>query len=339
MPDVIIQKLTATDGFIAFDLDDAPAFGVTRSAPKILVDGAQLLARTLTYRFASFERQIGGASAGINAAPDARADAVVAFCGEVEPLTAGGRFLTEPARGVSAADLGPLRAVDPRPAAYWDRATELTGASVAAAAAVAVGGLAGKAVAIEGFDATGAAVAAAVVEQGATVIAISTADGTAFHPVGFDPTTLAEAWAEHGPKLIGALSTDPVKTDVVFGAEVDVLVAGSKPGIIDHLVAVGVRARAVVPAAAVPVTAKGLATLRRAGTVVVPDFVSTAGPLFAGWPIDAEADPRPVAVDAVTAVLTEIAGHADGMLLGACHRAEAFLSTWRAELPFGRPLA
>ena len=32
-------------------------------------------------------------------------------------------------------------------------------------------------------------------------------------------------------------------------------------------------------------------------------------------------------------------GHADGPLLGACHRAEAFLRTWQDTLPFGRPLA
>ena len=28
-----------------------------------------------------------------------------------------------------------------------------------------------------------------------------------------------------------------------------------------------------------------------------------------------------------------------GPFLGACHTAEAFLSTWQDELPFGRPLA
>ena len=33
---VQIQKLTATDAFIVFDLDGAPAAGITRSAPKIL---------------------------------------------------------------------------------------------------------------------------------------------------------------------------------------------------------------------------------------------------------------------------------------------------------------
>ena len=109
MPAVTIQKLTSTDGFIAFDLDDAPAPGIVRSAPKILVDGATLLARSLTYRFASFERQVGGASAGVNAAPDGRAAAVAAFVAEIEPLVRDGRLLVEPAKGVSADDLAPLQ--------------------------------------------------------------------------------------------------------------------------------------------------------------------------------------------------------------------------------------
>ena len=65
-----IEKLASTDAFIVFDLDGVPGAGIVRAAPKILVDGATLLARSLTYRFASFERQVSGASAGINAAPD-----------------------------------------------------------------------------------------------------------------------------------------------------------------------------------------------------------------------------------------------------------------------------
>ena len=34
-----------------------------------------------------------------------------------------------------------------------------------------------------------------------------------------------------------------------------------------------------------------------------------------------------------------LAGSDDGPFLGACYAAEAFLSTWQDELPFGRPLA
>jgi glutamate dehydrogenase/leucine dehydrogenase len=339
MPTVTIQKLTATDGFIAFDLDDAPAVGVTRSAPKILADGATLLARSLTYRFASFEHRIGGASAGVNAAPELRAEALAAFCAEVEPLVRDGRFLTEAAKGVTVDDLAPLRAHDPRPPEYWSRHDELTALGVAVAAEAGAGGLAGRRVAIEGFDTWGPALAAAVVERGGTVVAVGTTAGTAADAAGFAPDTLAQAWAATGADLVAGLTSEPGRPGDVLGADADILVAASKAGIVDHTAAARVRATAVVPAAAVPVTAKGLAVLRRAGVVVLPDFVTTAGPLFAGWPGAGAIDPAAAAADAITAVLAEVGGHEQGPLLGACLRAEAFLGSWRPSLPFGRPLA
>jgi hypothetical protein len=41
----------------------------------------------------------------------------------------------------------------------------------------------------------------------------------------------------------------------------------------------------------------------------------------------------------VAGIISEILDHPDGPTLGACERAEAFLSTWQKALPFGRPFA
>jgi hypothetical protein len=58
MPGVKIQKLAKANGFLALDLPDAKlAVGPTRLAPKILQDGAEMLARSVTYTFASFGLQ------------------------------------------------------------------------------------------------------------------------------------------------------------------------------------------------------------------------------------------------------------------------------------------
>ncbi len=65
-----LRKLSSTDAFIVTDLEDVPCFGIIRSAPKILQGGAKDLARSMTYTFAAFEMQYGGASGGINAKPD-----------------------------------------------------------------------------------------------------------------------------------------------------------------------------------------------------------------------------------------------------------------------------
>lgn len=105
-----VDKLTGTDGFVVVDLDDATtSAGIVRLAPKVLRDGAELLARAVTYAFASFGVSgHGGASAGINAKPEARDDAVAAFVDEVRPRASSGELALAPGLGVGADDLSAL---------------------------------------------------------------------------------------------------------------------------------------------------------------------------------------------------------------------------------------
>ena len=88
-----VDKLTSADGFVVTDLDDAAtSVGIVRLAPKVLRDGAQLLARSVTYAFASFGiAGHGGASGAINAKPDGRDEAVAAFLEAVRPRAEAGR--------------------------------------------------------------------------------------------------------------------------------------------------------------------------------------------------------------------------------------------------------
>jgi glutamate dehydrogenase/leucine dehydrogenase len=126
---VVVRKLETTDGFYALDLEDATvSVGVVRLAPKVLVDGAELLARAATYAFAAFGVNAGGVSAGINAKPEGRDAAVTAFCEAVAPLVAEGRIHLSPGTGLTAEELAPLgcEPLDPSLAAR--------GAVVAAAA-------------------------------------------------------------------------------------------------------------------------------------------------------------------------------------------------------------
>ncbi len=344
--EVRIQKLEGTDAFIVFDLDDAAHnIGVTRVAPKILVDGATLLARSTTYLFATFEQEAGGASAGINVKPPTdRAEAVAAFVDEVRPLVEAGTFLTEPGKGISRDELAPLLAVDPRVGFDPGEAQLLLGLSAVAAADKARP-LDGARVAIDGLDTATASVITEVASRGATIVAVATAKGAAHAADGLDAAALAEAVAAHGAGALEALGFEAAVAGSVFGADADVLFTGSKSGVVDGDVAATIVAqgsvRAVVPIAPVPVTAKGLAVLRHGDVVVLPDFLTTCGPLFAMFPEEGATaeDVRGVVVEQVDTVLGEVLGHADGPLLAACYRAEAFLKTWQTTLPFGRPLA
>ena len=157
-----IRKLEKANGFVAIDLPDAQlAVGPTRLAPKILQDGAELLARSITYTFASFGLQHSGGSAGINSGPDERDDALTAYMEEMAPLVHDRRWLTWPGTGVTDDDLKAMRVVEgPRP----DDPT------LAAAGAVAAAGeLAGERVAIVGAGAVVDAARRAIGETSANL--------------------------------------------------------------------------------------------------------------------------------------------------------------------------
>lgn len=339
-----IHKLTSTDAFVAFDLDGAPAAGIVRSAPKILQGGAADLARSMTYTFATLEMQRGGASAGINAQPDDAAAAIAAFVAELTPMAAEGALALDAGKGVGDDQLAELTAADDRSALLSEAhgpstlGAHLAGLGPVVAAAAATGGLEGKRIAIEGFGDTGPSLAEAAAAQGATIVAISTAKGSMAAAGGLDPAELRGMWVESGDLMVGDGAEPAWK---VFGADADILFAGSKAGAINHETAGRLGASAVVPHGPLPFTARALAVMQRAEITVVADFVALAAPAVGAWPGDATdaASVIAKATAAIEAAVTETSGHQDGAFLGACHRAEAFLTTWRDSLPFGRPLA
>jgi len=297
---VSTRKFTTTEGFVVVDLDDAPAsFGVVRSAPKVLVDGARWLARSTTYQFAAFGMRASGASGAVNAAADAKSEAIAAAVAELSGEAWSNVHLTA-GRGISAADFSALRDHDPRPGDWFAQRDAALVAGLVAAAERAAGGLAGTTVAVEQFDAATGALVAALAEAGATVAEID--------------------------ESLGA--------DAVLHTDATVLFIGSKVGLLgDHLVS-HVRAQCIVPTGPMPVTTKALAALGRAGVVVLPDFVTTAGPL-ASWPGEGpDRDPAALVADRVASVLD----HPKGPVVGACEEAEAFLTSWTT-VPFGRPIA
>ena len=325
-------KLSSVDAFVIVDLDDAPiATGVVRQGPKILPSGAEDLARSLTYTYASLGMQRSGASAGINVADDAKADAIAAFVAELGAQAA--TLLLDAGKGVRATDLAGLRPSDPRQPLTTAQHNQLIAAGAVAAAEHANGGLDGARVAIEGFGPTSSELIAELAARGAKVVGLSTPKGSLRNSAGFSAAELAA-----GASLVGE-GADPAFK--VLGVDCDVLFAGSKTGAIDHKGAGFVTAKAIVPTAAIPVTAKALAALGRAGVVVLPDFVTLAGPVVGSWGAGGRTDDG-LADDtraAVRGILDELKGHADGPLLAACYRAEAFLASWQTKLPFGRPLA
>ncbi len=235
---VATHKLTSTNAFIIFDLEDAEtASGLVRCAPKILPSSAKELARSATYTFAAHGCKRGGASAGINAKGSERDEAVRAFTEEIAEMVAAGKFLPDAGRGVTEEDLQPLRASDRRGDAHFSKhgftedtsskyasskynsttlATYLQGVSAVAATEAALGALEGRTVALEGFGPAGLAAAKELEERGAKVVAVATAAGMSkvaagMSQAGFSHAELAEAFAAYGQEMVEHLETGSMK--------------------------------------------------------------------------------------------------------------------------------
>ena len=152
--------------------------------------------------------------------------------------------------------------------------------------------------------------------------------------------------AAPGPST--ALRSSGTEAGDVWSADADVLLVGTRMGALGHNIAGSLDVSDVACLHPIPFTTRALVILQAAGAVVLVDFVCLAGPLFAAWPgelaglegdaVTPEAT-EAAALEAITNLVRETSGHAEGAFLGACHHTESFLRTWRDELPFGRPLA
>jgi glutamate dehydrogenase/leucine dehydrogenase len=325
--------------------------GGTRLAPDVTRAEVALLARAMTYKFAALGEQVGGAKAGVAADPAdsaARAGLMARYCAEIRPLAEAGRFLTGPDMGTFEEDFAPLRERRAAPAAIGAAVDGvpfedvLTGYGVVAAAETALrfgrDGLTGRSVAIEGFGKVGGGVAREVVRRGGRVAAVSTVAGCLADPSGLDVERLLALRRHHGDDCVAHYGTAPGPPGMLFtAAEADVLVPGTRPGMISRQVAEALppAVRVVAPAANVPYTREGADVLYQRGIAALPDFVCNAGAVI-GYRSAPEATPEMVlaAVDRrIVELTTEALSHPAGPLAGACERAAAFLRGWWGEPP------
>ncbi|MEZ5268425.1 MAG: hypothetical protein R2714_00620 [Microthrixaceae bacterium] len=115
-----------------------------------------------------------------------------------------------------------------------------------------------------------------------------------------------------------------------WDAPAEVLLFGSKAGVLDHQRAADLPQQLLVPTAPLAFTPRALAVANRAGKVILADFLTTAGPLATR----AGLDPAQRLGELTRSTLASD----QGAVLGACTLAEAYLSQWCDELPFGRPI-
>lgn len=145
----------------------------------------------------------------------------------------------------------------------------------------AVGGVAGRRVAVQGFGNVGGVAAKLIHEAGAKVTHLSDKDIALYHPDGID-TSAAYAFVQRGGALTAWRDQYAPGVEVVAGADVltadvDILVPAALETVLTEANAGAVRAPLIVEGANAPTTPEADAIFRERGIVVVPDILANAG--------------------------------------------------------------
>jgi glutamate dehydrogenase (NAD(P)+) len=137
-------------------------------------------------------------------------------------------------------------------------------------------GVAGRRIAIQGFGNVGRNLAVILVEQGATVVAVSDSAGGVHNPDGLDIAALVEHKREHG-SVQGFPGADAMTNDEVLLVDCDVLAPCALEQVITADNADKIRASIVAEGANGPVTPEADQILEERGVLVLPDALANAG--------------------------------------------------------------
>ncbi|WP_424534140.1 Glu/Leu/Phe/Val family dehydrogenase [Sphaerisporangium viridialbum] len=295
---VVSHRRTGMKGVLVIDnTARGVGKGGTRMAPSVTVTEVARLARNMTWKWAGADLFYGGAKAGIAADPaspdkEAILRAFIRMLHNEVPreyvlgLDMG---LTEDDAAIVQDELGDRGAAVGTPdhlggIAYDQLGVTGFGVTEAADAAAEHMGrpLNGARVAIQGYGAVGRAAAQRFSALGAVVVAVSTAHGAVYDPVGLDVATLDRAREEHGDAFVTRLdgvTLLPAGQELLL--DCDVLVPAAVQDVIDEGTAQKVKASLVVEGANLPTSPAAQTVLSERGVTVIPDFIANAGGVIA----------------------------------------------------------
>jgi glutamate dehydrogenase (NAD(P)+) len=283
-----------------------PAKGGLRYHPQTDIDDVRALSMWMTWKCALVNVPFGGAKGGVTCDPLKMSQR------ELEGVTR--RFATElapivgPDSDIPAPDVGTNAQVM---AWFMDTISMHKGHSVTGVVTgkpLVIGGSAGRAdatgqgvvytieqtalrlgldlrgatVAIQGFGNVGEATARLLHEAGVTIVAITDVGGGAYSRRGLNVAELAQRFKEHGT-VAGALGTQPVDNETLFGLDVDILVLAALEGQITADNAGRVKARIIAEGANGPTDPGADPILLDRGVTVIPDILCNAGGVIVSY--------------------------------------------------------
>ncbi|MEM4298315.1 MAG: Glu/Leu/Phe/Val dehydrogenase [Nitrososphaerota archaeon] len=287
----IYDPRTKLKGILVVDnVARGPAIGGIRMSLDLTTEEVFRLARAMSLKNSLAEIRHGGAKSGIVADPKSpkKYDLIRAFAKAVKPIT---DYIPGPDMGTDEKcmavvydEIGRAVGLPKEMGGIPLDEVGITGYGVAVSTEATFEylrkDLAGSTVAVEGFGAVGRATVRFLAEKGAKIVAVSDSKGTVYNPKGIDYERLMGVKLATG-SVINYKDGEKLGTEDLFKLEVDVLIPGARPDVINTGNVNDVRAKLIVEAANIPATFEAERVLHKRNILVIPDIVANAGGVIA----------------------------------------------------------
>ncbi|MCX8163451.1 MAG: Glu/Leu/Phe/Val dehydrogenase [Candidatus Micrarchaeota archaeon] len=253
------------------------------------------LARAMTYKNAMADIPFGGAKSGIAADPKKidKEKVIRSFARLIKPLVpqyyipGPDMNTTEKEMGYIADELKDKRAATGKPLSMGGLPHELgsTGFGVAQATAVAVEFLKKDisqcTVAIEGYGNVGTFTHKFLEEKGAKIVALSDSKGGIYNKNGIKYNRALEVKQKTG--TVSEYEGTKIEGSKLFELDVDILIPGARPNVINESNYNKVKARLIVEAGNLPIKHEIEKKLAKKKILIIPDFVANAGGVISSY--------------------------------------------------------
>jgi len=281
------EKDSEIRGWIVIhSLGSSGACGGVRLYPDVNLDEVYQLARAMTYKYSFFEKEMGGAKAGLqmpfDLPPEERQRRLRLFGAHISPLLRSNIYLPWTDMNSRMEDLSCILEGAGIPAggggdsAYYTALSTFAGV-LAAAEYFSIPPDQCK-ITIEGVGNVGMYLAQEISRWGGRVIGASTRIGGVANPDGLDIDEVLRLRKEHGDEWVAQNGKwETISHAQLFDLGMDIHVPCARVHSLTAEVAGALTAKAVVPAANVPCTPDGENRLIEKGIPLLPDFIINGG--------------------------------------------------------------
>jgi len=278
-------------------------------AHDVSVDEIIRLARTMTYKFASYRFKVGGAKAGIIADPhsEKRNLIITSFAEAIKTSILEHSYLPGPDMGTNDADLERIfniigkPGLAPKPLGIIKNGFPIeelyTGFGVVFCLEAVLNHLKFKqtvpedykpSIILEGFGKVGTSIAMSLNELGYKLTGISTIKGAIFEEQGLNIEELLKLQRSYGDDVIHKYSgknSIKIEKEKLFELSseypTDFIIPGARQDVINRNNIDKISAKAIIPAANIPYEKGIIDVLNEKGIIAFPDFVANAGEILA----------------------------------------------------------